>query len=349
MIIKISFIISSLLLLAITPTDQEKYEEFMSYGFERFNVSDYERAYWDFYAAALLDVTQDQQLRALYHRNVSDSCRKFVKLAENFYETNNYTKARYYYNKVVFFNEKDTLCIQKSQLCEEKIQNDQSISTESMIFVKAGTFTMGNKNGRNCENFEHNVFISGLFVDIYEVTNQQYVNFLNEKKVSLQNASKFIDLDDPDCEIYYRDNFFFVNTGKNRYPVVEVNWFGANAYAKFYGKRLPTEAEWEYIASQVDLGQDVVEGVYGVVGSSAPNKLGVYDLYGNVREWCDDYYWNNFYQTSPQNNPRTISDSDKKVVRGASYDAVKWLYTRDCELPSETSANLGFRCVKDVD
>jgi len=330
-------------------SDQEQYEEFMTFGFERFNECNYERAYWDFYSAALLDVTQEQQLRALYHRNVSDSLRKFISLAENFYETGNFSKARHYYQKVVFFNNKDTICFQKAFLCEDKIKANQSINSSNMIFADGGTFTMGNVNGRYCENFEHDVYISGLFVDVYEVTNQQYANFLNEKRIPLQEAMKLIDIDDHDCNIYYRNNFYFVNTGKNRYPVVEVSWYGADAYAKYYGKRLPTEAEWEYIASQVDLGNDDIGGIYGVVGSSKPNNLGIYDLYGNVREWCSDFYWQNFYETSPFNNPHTVSDSDKKIVRGGAYDVVKWFYTRDCELPFETSANLGFRCVKDAD
>lgn len=349
MFLKISLLAFTILFISPIPNSEDDYDNFMSYGFQRFNECNYNKAYWDFYAASLVDnITDDQKLRALYHRNVSDSCRQFLNLAENYYETGNFNQARRYYQKIIFFNENDDLSKQKALVCEDKINNSQSSNNSSMKFVNSGTFTMGNSSGRYCENFEHKVFISGLFVDLYEVTNQEYANFLNEKKISLSEVNEYIDLDDQHCQIYYRNNFYFVNAGKNRYPVVEVSWYGANAYAHYYGKRLPTEAEWEYIASFATSDQQIVDGVYGVVGSTQPNKLGIYDLYGNVREWCSDFYWQNFYATSPTNNPKTISDSDKKVVRGSSFDVVKWYYSRDCELPSETSGNLGFRCVKDA-
>jgi len=323
---------------------------FMGFGYKRFNECDYKKAYYNFYAAYLLDVSEEQKAVAFYQSNISDSCKTFRFLGNQNYEYGNYKKARYYYQKVVFFNDNDTICIKKSKLCEEKIRNNPPINELSMIYVNSGKYIMGNKKARFCEKHEHEVFISGLYVDMYEVTNQQYANFLNDLRIPLKKAKLFIDLDDNDCQIYYKNDFYFVKNGKNQFPVVEVNWYGANAYARHYGKRLPTEAEWEYIAKYFKTGLNKNNGILSAVGCGKPNKLGIYDLYGNVREWCDDYYWENFYQTSPKKNPRTISDSDKKVVRGAAFNTIRYrTYSRDCELPFETSSNLGFRCVKDAD
>ncbi len=349
MILKLSILSLYLVLFSFINSESEDYKKFMSHGFQRFNECDYEQAYWDFWSASLLEVSQDSVLRALYQRNIADSCRRFMELAESYYDAGNFVEARKFYQKIVFANSNDKLCIAKAKICDDKIKNQNSTNTAAMTFVSSGSFIMGNSNGGNCENVEHNVFISGLYVDIYEVTNQQYANFLNSKRISLQQAKKYINLREYNCQIFYKDGFYFCKTDKNRYPVVDVSWYGADAYAKFYKKRLPTEAEWEYFASQVNIDQNISSLPLSVVGSSKPNKLGIYDLYGNVREWCADFYWENYYQTSSSENPIPISDSDRKVVRGASFDSLKWFFTRDYELPSETSYNLGFRCVKDAE
>ncbi len=349
MFASLNLFIISIFSLFSGASDQEYYQVFMSYGFQRFAESNYVQAANNFKAASVLDVTDDQKIRAYYHKSVSDSCENFRNLGNLFYENGDFEKARYFYQKVVFFNDKDTLCVKKSTICENKLRTNPPVNNLSMIKIDAGEFVMGNKNGRVCENFEHNVFINEIYVDIFEVTNQQYANFLNEIRISEDKVSDYIDIEDVDCQIYCRNSYFYVKTGMNKYPVVEVSWYGANAYAKHYGKRLPTEAEWEYFATMYEPNQNFNSGALSAVGSKKPNKAGIYDLYGNVREWCADYYWENFYQISPKYNPKTVSDSDMRVVRGNAFNSFNVNYfTRDCELPFETSANLGFRCVKDV-
>jgi sulfatase modifying factor 1 len=184
--------------------------------------------------------------------------------------------------------------------------------------------------------------------------------------------------------------------GKEDYPVVHIAWEDAAAYAKWAGKRLPTEAEWEFAARGTKAGDLYTwgnqfkpdgkwmaniyqgkfpqkdEGADGYMGLApvkhfAPNPYGLYDMAGNVWEWCADWYRPDYYQTVSKNgvvaqNPRGPSDSydpsepgvPKKVQRGGSFlctDQYCTRYmvgTRGKGEYRSASNHVGFRCVKDV-
>ncbi len=348
MLLYLKILFPFILLLFSSSDDQNFYKSFMRNGFIRLEQAKYQEAYNDFDAAyELEEITEDQKYEALFHRNLSDSCLIYKKFADNYYESGNYRMAAMFYLKVFTFNDKDIISKRKYSICSKKIKYTDGQKAVSMAYVKKAVFSMGNKNGNSSENITHTVQLNSFFVDKYEVTNQQYADFLNEIRISPKNAKAYIDLDDFDCKIYYKDNFYFVKTGLNNFPVVEVSWFGAKAFANHYGKRLPTEAEWEYIAISSQK-QKRISG-YKSVGSGKANDLGIFNLLDNVREWCADYYWENFYRHSPVNNPKPINDCDLRVVRGAAFNTPKTsYYSRDFESPYETAGNLGFRCVKDI-
>jgi formylglycine-generating enzyme required for sulfatase activity len=179
-----------------------------------------------------------------------------------------------------------------------------------MVYVIGGTFQMGSSSESD-EKPIHTVTVSSFFMDKTEVTQVQY------RKVMGKNPSNFSGCDD--C------------------PVEQVTWYDANAYAQKVGKRLPTEAEWEYAARGGNKSKGYTYSGSNTIGSVAwyngnssskthpvaqkqPNELGLYDMSGNVWEWCSDRYDKGYYSRSPQTDPQGPNSGSFRVLRGGGWN-----------------------------
>ena len=236
-----------------------------------------------------------------------------------------------------------------------------------MALIPAGEFQMGSKNGADDEKPVHTVYVDAFYMDVYEVTNAQFKAFVdaNPQWQKDQIPGK-----------YHNGNYLkpwsgnSYPNGKGNHPVVYVSWYAAMAYAEWAGKRLPREAEWEKAArgglqgqrypwgNTIDAGQANYGGNLGSttsVGSYGANGYGLYDMAGNVREWCVDVYQENFYEVSPPRNPvagdLTNQTTTYRVLRGGSWsDNAQFLRVayRVGFAPSGPSVSLGFRCARAV-
>ena len=246
-------------------------------------------------------------------------------------------------------------------------------STEGMVLIPAGEFQMGSNDGGSDEKPVHTVYVDAFYMDIYEVTNAQYKRFVDANP----EWSK-----DGISSSYHSEYLRFWNgnsypPGKGDYPVIYMSWYGAMAYAQWAGKRLPTEAEWEKAARGGLVGKkypwgdsiDSSRANYGrnigyttlFVGSYPPNGYGLYDMAGNVWEWCLDAYDGNFYGNSPRRNPIAGEDSithitnnftnvkSSRVLRGGSWffgPSRLRVAGRLGDNPSYALLSSGFRCAR---
>lgn len=218
----------------------------------------------------------------------------------------------------------------------------------SYITVGRGTFLMGNNDGYSDEKPQHTVTLSDFRISKYEVTHSLFIEFLNTIGCNSDgsfNDSEFgiveyINMADINCAIDYFDEKFVFSGSKYvttpDCPVVYVTWYGANAFCKWAGGRLPTEAEWEFAARG---GSGFIRYAYSgshnfedvawcasnsnkeahPVGQKQVNQLGIYDMSGNAYEWCADYYESDYYSNSPIKNPTGPLSGSPRVLRGGSF------------------------------
>jgi formylglycine-generating enzyme required for sulfatase activity len=239
---------------------------------------------------------------------------------------------------------------------------------ENMAFIPGGSFTMGSNQGDPDERPKHEVFLEGFFIDAFEVTNSDYTHFLNEKGNRVEEGAPWIFINSEYCRIQKEGGHFIAEEGYEDHPVVMVNYYGALAYARHLGKRLPTEAEWEKAArggiadAPYPWGHHIDTSLANFerkrrgttpVGAFRPNGFGLFDMAGNVSEMVSDFYADDYYKRSPERNPRGPELGEVHTIRGGDWlSGTQGLRVSNREAgtpPSLYLPNVGFRCVKDVE
>lgn len=225
---------------------------------------------------------------------------------------------------------------------------------------------------------KHVINIPDFDIGKTEITNSQFCEFLNTCKINPREASFLMDLEDKYCRVIYKYGTYTSQSGYENHPVIEVSWHGAQAFCTWAGGRLPTSTEWEYAASE--RGKDVIYGngknvardsemnfnntdvnldcsspyrkrnTTTEVGSFKPNDLGLYDMSGNVWEWCLESD-SRRYSNGDRGEFQVYCPSCNRIVKGGSWST----HAESCQLRSMMThdicsgcGNIGFRICRSI-
>lgn len=259
-----------------------------------------------------------------------------------------------------------------------------------MVLITGGTFSMGTSTGHPYEGPAHDVSVRSFWMDAREVTVKDFARFVKATGHKTEaerygwsgvfdvGSAEWTKIDGAD----WRHPEGPKSTAAEDEPVTQVSWNDAAEYAAWAGKRLPTEAEWEFAARgglqgrayawgdrlmprgrheantwQGDFPRrNTGEDGYlrrAPVARFAPNGYGVYDMAGNVWEWCVDWFDGGYYSRSPRVDPRGPATGGERVIRGGSWMCSENYCTgyrvaaRSHATPDSGLNNLGFRCARD--
>ena len=245
----------------------------------------------------------------------------------------------------------ETIASQKTEKSVKASSAPATSSGKTMVLISAGEFIMGSNERWDDESPEHIASTEAFYIDLHEVTNSDYKSFVNAMK--------------HEAPYHWPDGD--IPKGKEKHPVVYVNWFDARDYCEWQGKRLPNEQEWEKAAR----GEDGLIYPWGnewsleksnnpykystgtkPVGSYANGKspYGLYDMSGNVWEWVDSYYL-----PHPGNTVQRAEYSrEKRILKGGSwFDCLSYgcglsapTFNRSFFTPEVRNNSFGFRCAK---
>ena len=261
-----------------------------------------------------------------------------------------------------------------------------------MVPIPAGVFAMGTNSGMGFEGPVHTVSVAAFYMDTHEVTAAEFAEFVRATGYQTEaERCGWAGVFDTKKAAWTKGNGANwqhpdgpKTLPKPSEPVTQVSFADAQAYAKWAKKRLPTEAEWEWAArgglqnKQFPWGDDLSPGgkqqanwwqgsfpdnntkADGFLGraparSFAPNGYGLFDMAGNVWEWCADWFDESYYERSPQANPHGPDRGTERVIRGGSwmcslnYCKGFRVAARSHSTPDTGLNNLGFRCVRDLE
>lgn len=247
-------------------------------------------------------------------------------------------------------------------------------SASRMVLIPAGEFQMGSTVGGSDEKPLHTVRLDAFYIDIYEVTNQQYAEFLTAQGNQEEGGSSWLHAEGSEARIHQEGGEWLADVGYENFPAANVTWFGARAFCTWLGGDLPGEAQWEKAARGglpvmvYPWGNDgpiCSRGAFNgakfdddgtcndtgpeKVGSYSANGYGVFDMAGNVWEWALDWYAEAFYTSSPLETPFGPQRGTYRVIRGGAWN-LDWsslrVANRDSLLPGSALSDTGFRCAR---
>jgi len=246
------------------------------------------------------------------------------------------------------------------ELKQTTAKKSSKIDGAEMVFIPAGEFQMGNSRGFPKEKPVHTVYLDAYYIDSHEVTNAQYQKFM---AATGHPAPEYWMQTPPGMKD------FPIGKDNPDHPVVGVSWDDAMAYARWAGKTLPTEAQWEKAARGGLAGMKYPQGntlknddanasgaskgdqwkYTAPVGKFAPNRFGLYDMAGNVWEWCLDAYAPEYYRHSPARNPANLSfkKTNKRTIRGGGWrQSIFYQNNSYRDGANHSSPDIGFRCAE---
>lgn len=267
---------------------------------------------------------------------------------------------------------------------------NKTASTAGMALIPGGTFLMGTDGGMSHEGPAHEVTVKPFWIDRHEVTVAEFARFVRATGYKTEaeefgwsgvfdlKTNRWTRVDGADWRAPEGPG----STAQPGEPVTQVSWNDAAAYARWAGKRLPTEAEWERAARGGLAGKEYAwgdelrphgkpvanwwqgefpehntgeDGFVGraPVGSFAPNGYGLHDMSGNAWEWCADWYADDAYIAAAYDNPTGPAGGTERVLRGGSWLCAENFCSnyrvagRSHATPDSGLNNLGFRCVRE--
>jgi len=280
--------------------------------------------------------------------------------------------------------EKEKLYIERKRLEEEKKREEErrkrlsekpsviTVKGMELIKIPAGEFIMGSSDNdpdvNDNEKPQRKIYLDEYYIGKYPVTNGEYYKFIldggyeNPEYWAYEGWEWLLDTEitEPGC---WRDSDY----NALDQPVVGVTWYEADAFCRWFGGSLPTEAQWEKAARGTDgrkypWGHTELDSTYANyadnVGNPTPvgkyekgkSPYGCYDMAGNVWDWCEDWYDSDYYKNMPVRNPKNVTPRSLRVLRGGSwlFDAryLRGAYRSNVITPSFRECDAGFRLSK---
>ena len=243
-------------------------------------------------------------------------------------------------------------------------------SPSDMVRLAGGAFTMGRDDGPADERPAHTVTLAPFWLDIRPVTNAEFAAFLQRSGRLVDGAGRrLFDWDDDDARLRRRNGEWRADPGFADHPVVEASWYGSVAYCAALGKRLPSEAEWEFAArgttarrypwgdaapdaTRARFGQGWGETVPVAARPAGATPEGIHDLTGNVHQWTSSIARPYPYRADDgREHPDRLAD---RVTRGGAADTGRptlrstWRGKGVSRRATAGHHNIGFRCARDA-